>query len=72
MSTEETRATVRRFVEAWNAPDLVQTMALVGENFVGYEPGQCNVRACPKQSGQTDSRKRDRMAEVPDGIRTGD
>jgi hypothetical protein len=50
MSTEETRATVRRFVEAWNAPDLAQTMVLVGENFVGYEPGQCNVRACPKQS----------------------
>ncbi len=40
MSTEETKALVRRFVESWNDPDPGRALAVVADDLVYREPGQ--------------------------------
>jgi hypothetical protein len=39
MSTEETKALVKRFVETWNDLDPSKALALVADDLVFREPG---------------------------------
>ncbi len=54
MSTEETKALARRFVEAWSDPDPSKALALVAADLVYREPGhEISGRAALEENMRT-------------------